>query len=178
MGEPAPGGEWIEIGATGRAHGVRGELRVHVARRYHDAIPRLEKIYIARNEGEPRPAVIESVRRNREVYLVRLDLAPDRTAAEGFRGAALYAKPEELEEAGCEGPFPEQMAGMAVRTESGETIGTVAGVDEYPAGDMLLVMDGERELLIPAVPPIVVSVDVEKREIVVAPPPGLLELNS
>lgn len=169
--------ELIEIGTTGRPHGVQGELRFHLAWRYRDAIPGLDKVYLSRGEGAPREAVIETVRPHNDVYLVRLDVAPDRTAAESLRGVALFARAEDLEEAGCTGPFPEQMIGMEVLTEAGEPVGTLAGVDEYPAGDMFIVEMGEKEHLIPAVADIVRSVDFDSRKITVALPPGLLDLN-
>ncbi len=171
-------GVWIEIGTTGRPHGIQGELRFHLAWRYREAIPRLERVYLSQGDDAPREAVIKTVRPHKEVYLVRLDLTPDRSAAEGLRGVALLARPEDLAEAGCEGPFPEEMIGMAVVTDSGEPVGTLTGVEEYPASDMLVVENGDQEHLIPAVEEIVLSIDLDTRKITVALPQGLLDINS
>ncbi len=170
--------ELIEIGTTGRPHGISGELRFHIDGRYRDSLPGLERIFIATEGMSPQPVRIVALRPHNEVILACLEGAEDRTAAEALKGAALFASPEDLEKAGCPGPFPEQMIGMSVRTEAGERAGILVSVDEYPAGDMLVVEDGEREHLIPVVPEIVLSIDLESREIVIRPPAGLLDLSS
>ncbi len=172
-------GDWIEIGVVGRPHGVRGEIRIHVSPRFRGAAARLDRLALTSGEeGNFTAAKIESIRAHNDLYLVVLDIAPDRTAAAAFTGAAIFARAPDLERAGARGPFPEQLVGLAVRTESGERVGSVDRIDDYPAGDMLVVRDGEKEHLIPSVPQIVLSIDVEKGEVVIRPIPGLLDLSS
>lgn len=66
--------------------------------------------------------------------------------------------------------------GCEVVTESGERLGILK--DVYPTGsnDVFVVREGERELLIPALKAVVLSIDIGARSIVVRLPPGLREI--
>lgn len=73
--------------------------------------------------------------------------------------------------------YPWQLEGARVSTEDGHEVGRVAGIEPSPAHDLWVVRDGDgREHLIPAVPEIVVDVDLAAGRVVIRPPEGLLEL--
>ena len=55
-------------------------------------------------------------------------------------------------------------------------MGEFVGVDDNSAQPLWIVADQGRELLVPAVPEIVVDVNVAQRRIVIDPPEGLLDL--
>ena len=167
----------IHIGRTGRAHGLAGEVRVHILRRYAHVFPRLDGVLLTGDRGEERRARIVGSRLHQDVYLVRFDAVSDRTGAETLRNHDVAADREALERAGIPPPFPEDFVGLAVITTEGIRVGVVEGVDDFPAGDMLRVVDGDSESLIPAVPEIVTAVDLDEGTITVDPPPGLLDIN-
>jgi 16S rRNA processing protein RimM len=58
----------------------------------------------------------------------------------------------------------------------GTRLGSIAGVLQMPAHDVLVVRGGGREYLIPAVEAIVKEVDLEAGRVRIDPPAGLLEL--
>jgi len=72
--------------------------------------------------------------------------------------------------------YPWQLAGCRVVTEEGREIGRVTGIERGGAQDLWVVRAGPREHLIPAVPAIVVDVDLAARRVVIRPPEGLLDL--
>ena len=72
--------------------------------------------------------------------------------------------------------YPWQLVGCRVETDEGRVIGEVSGVEASPAHDLWIVRGADHEHLIPAVPDIVVDVDVGARRVVIRPPEGLLEL--
>ncbi len=117
---------------------------------------------------------MESTRDHRNRLLVKFETVDDRTAAESLRGA-LYV------DAGAArslepGEFWEHdLAGLdVVHAGTGESVGTVARVEESPAQDLLVVDTPRGERLIPLVSPIVVDVDLDARRVTVDPPEGLL----
>jgi 16S rRNA processing protein RimM len=63
-----------------------------------------------------------------------------------------------------------------VETEDGRVVGEMTGIETSPAHDLWVVRGDGREHLIPAVPEIVVEVDLEAKRVVIRPPEGLLEL--
>lgn len=70
-----------------------------------------------------------------------------------------------------------QIAGCSVLTERGEQIGKVKDVMFIKGNDLLVIERGDKEILIPIVRTICLKINIEKREIVINPPEGLLELN-
>jgi 16S rRNA processing protein RimM len=63
-----------------------------------------------------------------------------------------------------------------VTTEDGREVGRVTGIERSPAHDLWVVAAGDREHLVPAVPEIVLEVDLAGRRVVIKPPEGLLEI--
>ena len=69
-----------------------------------------------------------------------------------------------------------ELMGARVVTVDGTTLGILKDVLTTAANDVYVVEgEGGREILIPAVPHVVLSIDVQQGEIVVDPPLGLLE---
>jgi 16S rRNA processing protein RimM len=66
--------------------------------------------------------------------------------------------------------------GCEVVTESGESLGVLKDVYPTGANDVFSVREGEREILIPALKSVVLSINVEARRILVRLPPGLREI--
>ena len=72
--------------------------------------------------------------------------------------------------------YPWQLEGARVTTEDGRFVGHVRGIEHAGAQDLWVVAGDRREHLIPAVPDIVLDVDVAAGRVVIRPPEGLLEL--
>ena len=70
-----------------------------------------------------------------------------------------------------------QIVGCSVVTVNGNEVGTVKDLLLIKNNDILEVMSKGKEILIPFTEEICVEVDLKKREIVIDPPEGLLEIN-
>ena len=70
-----------------------------------------------------------------------------------------------------------QLVGSSVFTESNERVGIVSDVLFVKDNDLLVIEREGKEILIPFTAAICASVNLEKREIVIRPPEGLLDLN-
>jgi 16S rRNA processing protein RimM len=64
-----------------------------------------------------------------------------------------------------------------VVTEGGDLIGSVKDILFIKENDLLVVEKGEKKMLIPFTESICIGVDLGKKEIVIDPPDGLLDLN-
>ncbi len=62
-------------------------------------------------------------------------------------------------------------------TEVGDLIGSVKDILFIKENDLLVVEKGEKKMLIPFTESICIGVDLGKKEIVIDPPDGLLDLN-
>jgi len=84
---------------------------------------------------------------------------------------------EDLQPAGKGRYYLFQLHGCSVVTVSGDVLGSVEDILFIAENDLLIVGKEKRKIYIPFTESICISVDLEKREIVIDPPEGLLDLN-
>ncbi|PWC08281.1 ribosome maturation factor RimM [Mycetocola zhujimingii] len=99
----------------------------------------------------------------------------DRSEAETLVKAILWieqdsAEPSQEEDAW----YDHQLVGLAV-SRDGQTIGSVARVEHFPAQDLLIVKTPQGEVMVPFVKALVPAVDIAAGIVTITPPPGLFE---
>lgn len=179
MSSPVSDNVTVVVGTIGKAHGLKGEVSLIV----RTDIPEERLVKGARfdvdgGEGTPAQLTLAATRTQQGRWYVKFAEIHDRTAAEGLRGADLVLeldRDEEFEE-DPDAWYPEELKGLEVRTDDGRVLGTVIGLDHYPAQDLLIVraVDGRRVML-PFVEELVPEVDIEGRFVVADPPGGLFD---
>jgi 16S rRNA processing protein RimM len=168
----------VVIGEIVRPHGLRGHVRVAPLTDDPMRFEGLESCVVwdaVRDLREVRR--ITTARRQGGSVVLALAGCDSVEAAHALAGR-LVAVPEAL--ALDPGPgrfYPWQLTGCLVTTEDGREVGRVTGIERSPAHDLWVVADGAREHLVPAVPEIVLEVDLAGRRVVIKPPDGLLELS-
>jgi len=105
---------------------------------------------------------------------VKLESVDDRTGAEPLRGAMVFVRRSDAAPPPEGGYYIHDLIGCEVRTVAGEVVGTLSDVLETPAQHLWVVKSGETVHDIPAVRKFIRSVDIEKKEIVVDLPEGLI----
>lgn len=166
-------GETVDVlvGTIGRAHGLRGEVTVHVR------TDEPERRFAA---GEPlrvgdRPRVVASVRWHSGTLLLRFEGVTDRTAAEALRGQELWVDVPADEAPAEEGEYwDRQLVGLQVLDAAGSAVGTIGEVLHLPAHDVLVVRTPGGDRLVPFVSAIVPVVDLAAGHVQVADVGGLL----
>lgn len=176
--DPADAPSGVPLGRVLGAHGLRGELRVRVGAGEIDNWMRVPRVWLARDEGDSERShhELEAVRLGRTGECrVTLSGVTGRDAAEALRGLAVFADATDLPALESGEYYAYELVGCRVEEADGASVGTVRQIWETGAQD-LLVIDAEdgREHLVPAVEPILVSVDLPAQRIVIDPPPGLL----
>ncbi len=97
--------------------------------------------------------------------------------ARDFAGQAIWIPEEDLQPLNKREYYLFQLKGCSVITESGNEIGLISDILFIKENDLLIVEKGKRKMFIPFTASICVKVNLEKREIVIDPPDGLLDLN-
>lgn len=169
----------LVVGRVVKAHGITGELVVHVRTDDPDArfAPGTSLRGRPAKGGAEREYTVESVREHGGRLLVRLDGVDDRNAAETLRGIVFLVDSQELPP--IEDPdeyYDHELEGLRVRTTEGVDVGTVTEVLHTAAGELLAVRGEEREVLVPFVSAIVTSVSLADQLVEIDPPEGLLEI--
>ena len=164
--------EKIKIGKIVNTVGLKGEVKVY---NYSDSIEiyeTIESIYV-----EDRLTVIENVRAQKNMVILKLEGADDRNAADALRGKELYITEDDLPELPEGQYYVRDLIGMSVTEEDGNLLGHVTDVLQNTAQDIFEVeSENGKKLLIPKVDQFVLDIDAEKREITVRLIEGMLDL--
>jgi 16S rRNA processing protein RimM len=171
----------LVVGRVGRPHGLRGELTVQV----HTDDPDLRFAagsVLATEPAARGPLTVSSSRWHSGRLLITFAGYDDRDTAEDLRGTMLVMDSAEVGPPEDPDEFHDyQLIGLEVRTVGGEPVGVVT--DVLHQGQDLLVVQQQREraadpVLVPFVAAIVPEVDVAAGQLVIDPPPGLLDLGA
>ncbi|MBB1493910.1 ribosome maturation factor RimM [Propioniciclava sp. MC1595] len=166
-------GETVDVlvGTIGRAHGLRGEVSVHVRT---DEPERRFTPGASLRVGD-RPRTVASARWHSGTLLLGLEGVTDRTAAEALRGRELWADVPAGEAPADEGEYwDRQLVGLEVLDAAGAVAGTIGEVLHLPAHDVLVVRTSGGDRLVPFVSEVVPVVDLEAGHVRVADIGGLL----
>lgn len=167
--------ELCQIGTIVAPHGIRGALRVQS----HSDIPgrfsRLTSVLVGTDETDVREMQVAGATEEVARVLLELSECADRDRAEQLVGMKVFITDEQME-APPEGRyFVHDLIGCRVETPDGEPHGEVRDVMLMPANDIYVVDYRGFEVLIPAVPAFIRSVDTDGKRIVVEDVPGLFE---
>ena len=91
--------------------------------------------------------------------------------AKNIIGKTIYANTKADDEINL---IASDLIGFDVVTDTGESVGELKDVMWLPANDVYVVFNGEKELLIPIVNEVVLSVDYDKKEILIANIDGVI----
>jgi 16S rRNA processing protein RimM len=161
-GEPT---SLIELGAVGAPFGVRGWVKL---RSYTDPPERLlehRSLQIGRN-GVWTSYRIEASGRSGGQLTAKLTGVDDRDKAQALRGAEICVPRSELPPRNDRDFYRADLIGCDVVNLAGVHLGTVQHFIETPAHAMMVVR-GEREFWVPAIPQHLQRVDLQARRIVV-----------
>jgi 16S rRNA processing protein RimM len=167
----------VGIGAVVRTHGLGGELRVRALTDEPARFDALRGCVLWDPDRDARvERQVDRVRRHGGQIILKLAGIDGVEAARSLVGRLVAVAEADALPLAAGRFYPWQLEGCRVETEDGARVGEVTGIERGPAQDLWVVSGGVREHLVPAVPEIVISVDLGTRRVVIRPPEGLLDL--
>lgn len=164
----------VLVGRLGRPHGLRGEVLLDGSSLDAGELTGLRDFVWRGRDGATQPLTMRSARPAHVRMLVSFEGFHDRDTVSRLTNGELLADETRMPDPGPETVYQFQLLGLEVVTEEGRRLGTLS--DAFPTGaHWIYVVQGERELMVPAIPETVKEVDLEARRIVVSLPPGLEE---
>ena len=135
----------IALAAVAGAHGVKGELRLKLFSDSADNLARHEKLYVGGVERR-----LLAVRDGGKTATARFEGISDRSAAEGLRGLLVEVDRSALPPLAEGEYYHADLVGLPVFGTAGDQLGVVTAVENYGAGDLLEIENGEgKRSLIP-----------------------------
>ena len=157
--------ETLPIGVLGRAHGLRGELTLRPHNLAGRDLGSLGELILERAGGRETRR-IQAIRPGAGGWLLKLVGVDTRTDAEALTNVPVRVRRAALPRLTAGEFFVADTVGCEVFAEDGRRLGMVADVFWNGAQDVLMVQ-GESELLIPAIGEFLRAVDIAARKIVV-----------
>jgi 16S rRNA processing protein RimM len=164
--------ETVNAGRIAGVFGVRGELKLDASRVGDDAMRAGIVATLTLADGTRRELTVSAARRHQERPLIRFAGIDDATAAEALTGAGITIARSDAP-LGAGEYFDDDLIGCRLIDEKNVARGVVSAVLHYPIQDMLVV--GTSKTLLPMVGAFIAGVDVERKEIRITVPPGLLD---
>lgn len=164
----------ILVGAVTRAQGLKGALRVVPYLTDTDAYKGLERV-VLHLEDRREEHDVRGCRRQGKVVVLELEGIDDRTDAEAYAGAQIYVHRSQLRDLAEDEFYKEDVLGLLVKTEAGQTLGEVVGFIDTGSNDVLVISGHDEEHLIPLLSSVIKTVDLEARTITVVASEAIYE---
>ena len=137
----------VQMAVIGAPHGVKGEVRVKT----FTGDPLALGDYGPLRAADGRILTVAAIRPAKTVVVVRFKEIASREAAEAVTGTELFidrsALPDDLDD---DEFYHADLIGLAVRDETGSSIGKVAAIQNFGGGDIVEVaLAGRRTVMIP-----------------------------
>jgi 16S rRNA processing protein RimM len=159
----SPDGEpvYLTVGFLRRPHGIRGEIVMDLHTDFPERLKRGRKLLVSEDHTS---LTIQSVREHQKGVLIKFDGIDTPEDAGKFRNQWVYVKASDVP------PLPEgklyqhELFGFKVVDENDNPLGELVEIIETGANNVYVVKDGSgRELLLPAIPSVILDVDAERR---------------
>lgn len=164
--------EYYKIGKIGKPHGVKGEVSFHFS---DDVFDRTDAEYLMLCiDGLLVPFFMEEYRfRSDETALVKFcDIETQERAAE-LTGCEVFFS-REMSDSDNENVSWAEIVGFILKDKAtGNDIGRIASVDDTTVNILFELEDG---MLIPASDELISNININKKEIVIELPEGILDL--
>jgi 16S rRNA processing protein RimM len=174
---PYPPDELIQLGKIIGAHGIHGAIKVYSYAESVESFTSQRNIIV--QDGNGRWTVYDLQRCQPYKQIVRMTLKDiaSRDQAEALAGCAVFVAKASLPALEEGSHYWHELIGMAVRTVEGKHLGRLTQIIRTGANDVYVVRtEGghqPEEILLPAIPSVVIEIDVAQQRMLVTLPEGL-----
>jgi 16S rRNA processing protein RimM len=158
VGEP----EYLVVGFLRRPHGVKGEILMDIHTDFPERLKTGMTVFVG---DEYQPMVIASRRPHAAGMLLRFRGVKTPESAGQYRNTRVYVPTADRPELPEGEYYHHQLIGLNVITDDGRKLGLLVDILETGANDVYLVRDGDgNEMLLPAIPPVILDVKLADRQ--------------
>jgi len=175
--------EYISIGFTKKCHGVKGDLKIQIEDQYFEDFAKANVVFLE-IKGRHVPYFIENIK-NANDLLLKLEEIDSKESANELTSKELFLQPKqiikeedrELELVEEEEKLAfEKYIGFSIIDEEIGTIGKIEEIVEFPQQEMAIILQDEKEILIPLHQDLIQKIEDKKQCIYMTLPEGILDL--
>ena len=163
---------YLEAGQIVGTHGVRGEVRVQPWCDSPQQLATFKKLYW---DAEGKKPVKVKGRPHKNIALLTLEGITTVEAAQVLRGKMLYVDRRDIKLPKGHYLVQDLIGLTVVDVDTGETYGTLTDVSQTGANAVYHMATDKGEVLIPAIPDVIIEVDIKGDVLRLRPMKGLLD---
>jgi 16S rRNA processing protein RimM len=168
----------VRVGRVTKAHSIKGELKVLPDfGSPEDFLNYREVLLVFPGRDSRQNHKVSRCRPQAKIVILQLDGVDDRTMAETLCGSEVWIDKKSLPDLAAGDFYWHDLVGLQVVTESGRKLGRVDTILATGGHDILVVLGGGREYLIPLEKEFLLNRDAVAGILTVAEVPGLFEIN-
>ena len=170
----SPDGEpvYLAVGFLRRAHGVRGEIIMDLHTDFPERLRDGRKLFVGE---EHKPVTLAGARPHAKGMLVRFKGIDSPEAAGELRNQWVYVRVADVPRLPEGRLYQHELFGLRVVDEDGQPLGELVEIIETGANDVYVVRDPSGgEILLPAIPSVILEIDAERHTMRVHLLEGLL----
>ena len=167
--------KYISVGKILNFHGVRGEAKVGYSKNQQEFMTMLSDVFVYKN-NEYLPFKVTNVKFNNKFAILKFEGINTVNEIVEYKNCLIFVEEATIRENLEDDEFLiDELVGMKVLAD-GKQIGTVVGVSNNGANDLLSVKSNSQKIcLVPFAKAIVLNVDIKSKEVIVENIPGLIE---
>jgi 16S rRNA processing protein RimM len=163
------------VAAVAGVHGIKGAVRLKSFTEEPEDCTSYGRVWL---EDGTHAFDVTYIGTSKGVVIAQLEGVQDRTDAENLRGTRLFVDKSQLPELDEDEFYPEQLKGLQVFDCMGTAIGTVLGMYDFGAGDIMEIRyqhNGiSQAVMLPFTEKVVPEISIAAGKVVVDMPDGLL----
>jgi 16S rRNA processing protein RimM len=172
-GSPAGEPVYLVIGYLRRSHGVHGEIIMDLHTDFPERIKSGRKVLIGEKH---QPFALNTVRPHANGLLVSLRGVDTPEDAGMYRNQWVYVKASEVPPLPKGQHYKYELIDLDVVDENDNPLGKLVEILETGANDVYVVRDdSDKEILLPAIPSVILDLDIDRRTLKVHLLDGLIE---
>lgn len=159
--------EYLNAGHISGVFGVKGQIKIFSHTEPRENILKYSPWLLQKNEQSHLVKVVRG-QRHGNLVIAQLDGIDDRDTAAAWMGAEILVSRKQLPKPKAGEYYWADLIGLVVENKQGILLGTVDHLLETGANDVLVVIDGEQERLIPFLQQhTVLEINLEKARMIV-----------
>lgn len=164
--------QYLEAGKIVTTHGIKGEIKIMPYTDYPELLCEFDRLFLGKNHEEIN---VERSRVFKNMVIAKLEGYDTPEVAEKLRNKILYMHRDDLE-LDEDTYFIQDLIGIEVSdADSGFVYGKITDVMQTGANDVYVIQGKDREYLIPAIPEVVITTDIDENIMTIRPLEGLFE---
>ncbi|MBM7540552.1 ribosome maturation factor RimM [Amphibacillus cookii] len=167
---------FFNVGKIVNTHGIKGEVKVVRITDFEDRFNEGNTLYLfLKDTQEPIKLTVKQHRKHKQFDMLLFEGYPSINHVEHFKEGMLKVHKDDQSALDDDSYYYHEIIGCHVYTVDDEYIGEINEILSPGANDVWVIKrEGEKDLLIPYITPVVKEVDVVEKKIVIQPMEGLL----